>query len=141
MDKWEILSTFIPKVEGFTSRPQWDYKQWSWGYGTAAGFNKNKKPTGTITKVKALSDAMVELKSAYSYLLPKITRILTESQWAALLSFSYNEGVGNADNLLSDINTNSANLESHVKKYIYAGGKINPDLVDRRNKEWNLWNS
>jgi len=140
-DKWSILSVFLPEVEGFIPYPRWDYKQWSWGYGTAAGFDKNKKPSGSITKKKALADALEHSKSDYTTLLPKITKSLTESQWAALLSFSYNEGVGNAENLISDINSNSANLEHHFKRYIFAGGNVNSDLVDRRNKEWNLWNS
>ena len=140
-DKWSILATFLPKVEGFIAYPKWDYKQWSWGYGTAAGFDKNNKPAGTITKEKALIDALAHSKNDYNILSTKITRPLTESNWATLLSFSYNEGTGNAENLVSDINSNSSNLEHHFKEYVYAGGKINTDLVDRRNKEWNLWNS
>lgn len=141
VDKWSILETFLPQVEGFIAYPKWDYKQWSWGYGTAAGFDKNKKPAGSITKQQAIIDAIAHSKSDYAILSKRISRVLTEGNWAALLSFSYNEGIGSAENLIADINSNSANLEHHFKKYVFAGSVKNPDLVARRNNEWNLWNS
>jgi GH24 family phage-related lysozyme (muramidase) len=63
-------------------------------------------------------------------------------QWAALLSFSYNEGIGRAYNLLDNINSGDDNaLAAQMRKYIYAGGVVNDNLVERREKEINLWNS
>jgi len=135
----EILSSFIPKVEGFSASPYWDYKQWSWGYGTACGFDKNKKPQGTITREDALKEAEKHYVNDFTILASKVKVELQPWQWAALLSFSYNEGVGNAQKLLSDINSKSVALEAHWKKYIYAGGKVNKELIARRNKEWFLW--
>lgn len=136
-----ILETFIPEVEGFSSNPYWDNKQWSWGYGTAAGFNERVKPKGTISREQAMKDAIAHFTKDYYLLAPKVAINLNPNQWAAYLSFSYNEGVGNAENLLADINNNSTNLEHHFKEYVYSAGKINTDLVDRRNKEWQLWNT
>lgn len=129
------LSTFIPSVEGFIPYPKWDYKQYSWGYGTAA-----PGPTGTITREQAITDALVHLFNDYDTLRPQVKRPLTVNQWTAYLSFSYNEGVGNADNLLGNINSgNDTALATQWRKYIYAGGMVNQDLVDRREKELLLW--
>lgn len=131
------LASFIPSVEGFRSTPYWDVVRYSWGYGTAA-----PGATGTITREQAFQDMTTYLLNDYAALSSRVTRSLTVPQWAALLSFSYNEGIGNAYNLLANINSgNDAALAAQMRKYVYAGGVINDDLVDRREKEINLWNS
>lgn len=136
-----ILSTFIPEVEGFLPTAKWDNKQWSIGYGTAAGFDKTKRPLKTITRDEALQAAITHFTKDYYLLAPKIHVNLNSNQWCAILSFSYNEGIGNAENLIDDINKESINLESHFKRYVYANGEKLDDLIIRRNKEWNLWSS
>lgn len=134
-DFYTVLSTFIPSVEGFEPHPYWDESRYSWGYGTAA-----PGPTGTITKDQAFQDMMAYLENDYAVLSPLITRNLNANQWAALMSFSYNEGAGRAKNLVADINSgNDVKLEPHWKAYNIAGGMVDPRLVSRRAKEWNLW--
>ena len=129
------LASFIPSVEGFRAHPYWDVTRYSWGYGTAA-----PGPTGTISREQAFTDMVAYLLADYSTLKKRITRTLTVNQWAALLSFSYNLGIGNALNLLANINSgNDQALGVQWNKYIYAGGQVNDDLVDRRAKEWSLW--
>lgn len=129
------LAYFIPLVEGFRSTPYWDVKRYSWGYGTAA-----PGPTGTITREKAFAEMLTHLLYDYDLLKAKITRQLSVSQWAAYLSFSYNAGVGNAYNLVPNINSgNDTALAAQWRKYIYAGGVVNDDLVERREKELRLW--
>jgi GH24 family phage-related lysozyme (muramidase) len=87
-----------------------------------------------------MTDALVHLFNDYDTLRPQVKRPLTVNQWTAYLSFSYNEGVGNADNLLDNINSgNDTALATQWRKYIYAGGMVNQDLVDRREKELLLW--
>lgn len=136
----EVLETFIPSVEGFSAVPYWDVKQWTWGYGTAAGFDPNKKPTGTITRAQAFDDMIQHLQKDFSYLFPLVKRQLNPNQWAALLSFSYNLGPGNADNLLPNINSgNDAALFTQWRKYNKAGGVVNENLKQRREKEIALW--
>lgn len=130
-----VTDTIIPQFEGFSSVPYWDVSRYSWGYGTPA-----PGPVGTISMEQALTDANNVIRDNYQYLLPKITRNLNANQWAALLSFAYNEGEGNADNLIDDINAGDDSvLEIHWKKYIYANHIIDQDLVDRRSKEWQIW--
>lgn len=131
------LSAFIPSVEGFSAHPYWDVSRYSWGYGTAAPGS-----TGTITREQAFVSMISYLMADYSTLKPKITRRLTIGQWTALLSFSYNLGVGNALKLLPYINSgNFVELGVHWLQYVYADGTISQTLVDRRKKEWARWNS
>jgi GH24 family phage-related lysozyme (muramidase) len=138
---WKALAaSVIAYFESFSATPYWDVSRWSWGYGTQA-----PGPTGTITRVKAMFDLQAHAQQDYNYLAPRITRALTANQWAALLSFSYNEGPGNASNLVSDINGgDDAALEVHWKKYIFSRDDsgalvVNSGLVTRRAKEWSLW--
>lgn len=129
------LASFIPSVEGFRSTPYWDVTRYSWGYGTAAPGS-----TGTITREQAFADMLTHLLADYVKLSARITRVLTVNQWAALLSFSYNLGEGNAYNLVPLINAgDNTALKIKWAKYVYAGGVVNPDLVERRGKEWDLW--
>lgn len=132
---YTITDWLIPQFEGFRATPYWDQKQWTWGYGTRA-----PGETGVISREKALSDMRAYINADYAYLSGLITRPLSPAQWAALLSFSYNEGRGNADNLVENINSgNDAALGVQWKKYIYAGGAVSQDLIDRRETEFNIW--
>ena len=141
-DKLKIL---LPKLEGFTPKPFWDFKQWTWGYGTrvpGSSNNKNITPSGTITKAAAMDAALKHIQSDFVYLSSLINITLSPAQWAALLSFSYNLGKGKAYNLVQNINAdNKEALEVQWKKYIYAGGQVSTGLKARRAKEWDLWSS
>jgi GH24 family phage-related lysozyme (muramidase) len=131
------LAAFIPSVEGFSAKSYWDVSRYSWGYGTAA-----PGPDAYITREQAFNDMVAYLLRDYATLSNKITRNLNVNQWAAYLSFSYNEGIGNALNLVSNINSgNDQALGIQWNKYIYAGGVIDNRLIERRKKEFNLWNS
>lgn len=138
--QFDILKWFIPSVEGFSPYPIWDYDQWSWGYGTAAGYDKKKKPTGTITKEKAIQDTMKVLNDHYKYLSPKVKKPLTPKQWAALLSFSYNLGTDPAKKIVSTINAGTAQqVVNRMKLYVYADRVKLQGLVNRRKKETDLY--
>jgi lysozyme len=132
-----IADNFIPQWEGFSATPYWDVSRYSWGYGTAAPGS-----TGTISKADALTAMNNVINSSYQFLNPLITVPLNGNQWGALLSFDYNLGEGDAENLLSNINSgNNAALGTQWLQYVNAGGAVDQDLVNRRNAEWNLWNS
>lgn len=135
---------FIAGEERFSSRPYWDYKQWSWGYGTKvpdSTANKLIVPQKTISRDEAQIGMDRHIANDYAVLKPLAKKELTPNQWTALLSFTYNLGTGTGKTILSAINNNATNLESKWKSYIYAGGQVNSGLVARRNKEWNLFNS
>ena len=127
----------IAQFEGFRANPYWDVSRYSWGYGTPA-----PGPTGYISESDAMAALQAHSADDYNALAPQISRPLTINQWAALLSFAYEEGHGNpgAGALVNDINAGDDTvLETHWKKYIYAGGVVDSDIVDRRNKEWDIW--
>jgi len=125
----------IPQFEGFRANPYWDVSRYSWGYGTRA-----PGPTGTITREQALNDLAAFVQNDYEYLKPLIAVPLTPVQWAALLSFSYNLGSGNADNLVRNINnSNIEALQEQWNDYVYSDGSVNPDLVVRRAREFEIF--
>lgn len=138
-----ILKYFLPTWEGFSSRPYWDFKQWSWGYGTRVPnsvADPQIKPGGTITRADAFTAMMEHIDRDYNDLKKLITVPLTSPQWAALLSFSYNLGVGNADNLVNNINKKDlAALQTQWNAYINAGGVPQDILIRRRAAEWELF--
>ncbi len=132
---YTITDWLLPQFEGFRENPYWDNKQYSWGYGTRA-----PGPSGTITRAQALQEMRKYLQADYEYFLPLITRSLSAEQWAAFLSFSYNLGRGNADNLLENINSNNdIALGEQWNLYNKSNGLTDPDLVERRALEWQIW--
>jgi lysozyme len=87
-------------------------------------------------------DAISHAESDRLYLRTLIRRDLNPEQWAALLSFSYNLGRGNADNLVNNINSgNNAALGDQWNQYVNAGGVPQDYLIARRAAEWQLFNS
>lgn len=130
-----VARAFLQSEEGFSATPYWDVSRWSWGYGTQA-----PGPGGTIDRDTAADDMMKHVMQDYDYLKKLITMPLTANQWGALLSFSYNLGPGNADNLVDNINRGDyIALGEQWNKYVYAGGVINSALVGRRQREWELF--
>lgn len=138
----EGLKNFIPGVEGFSSVPYWDVSRWSWGYGTQA-----PGKDGTISRDQAIADMVAWALSDYTRLLPQVTQPLTTNQWVALLSFSYNLGVGNAQKLVPVINSGDYGaLGDKWNQYIHVRDssgnlEVSDALVQRRAREWQLWNT
>lgn len=134
------LKIFLPTVEGFSAVPIWDVKQWSWGYGTAAGFDPNKKPSGTITREQAWQDSLKVINNNYEYLADRLQVNLKGHEIAALLSLAYNLGPGRLPVFLAYVNSNdTAGLFAKMRQYVYADGVRNQGLVNRREKEIQLF--
>jgi lysozyme len=69
---------------------------------------------------------------------------INSNQFSALVSFSFNVGCGalQGSTLLRLLNQRQYNnVCTELKKWIYAGGRILPGLVRRRNAECDLFNS
>lgn len=125
-------ANFTAGFEGFSATPYWDVNRYSWGYGTRA-----PGATGTITKSQARAELVAHLQGDYNYLKPLLTVPLNSNQWCALLSFAYNLGDGNADNLVPLINAGDiAGLGDKWNQYVYSSHAVNPDLVKRRAAEF-----
>lgn len=141
----EILKSFFIQWEGFRSSPYWDVNRWSWGYGTKVPGSVNDpgiRPDATINRQQAWSDSSNYVIKDKQYLSSFVKVPLTANQWAALLSFSYNAGSGNARTIINYINAgNKANLGYQWSRYVYAGGVRSANLVARRAAEWALFNS
>lgn len=143
---YEILKPFLQGEEGFHPKPYWDQKQWSWGYGTKVPDSSSLKsivPTGTITKTQGLIDLVKHTDRDKATLQKKITVPLNNNQWAALLSFAYNLGTGNAANLVANINTRRWEvLKQQWLKYYQVKNndkKIEAALLRRRERELKLF--
>lgn len=138
---FEQAADFIIKHEGFVSTPFWDNKQWTWGYGTAAGYNHNSKPTGTITKEQAKSDLMAYIQKDYVTLSMALKNPIKDSQMIALLDFSYNLGIGNGKDIVALINSGATPdaVTAEMSKYNHAGGEVSSNLTSRRYDESQLY--
>lgn len=136
---FNILKGLLIQFEGYRAKPYWDVTRYSWGYGTAA---PNGADSGTISKSDAMKDAMNFSMQQQQTLRNYLKVSLTDKQWAALLSFAYNLGTGNAIKLIDAINLGDNNfIGQRWNSYIYSGGIVNPDLKKRRAIEFNLFNS
>lgn len=138
---YNLLRDYFTDWEKFSATPYWDVKRWSWGYGTRVPGSiddKNVNPGGSISRLKAFADAFAHAENDFEYLQRLIKVPLTARQWAAFLSFSYNEGPGNADNLVANINAeNWPALKTQWLLYNKAGGEYKQYLADRREFEIN----
>ena len=67
---------------------------------------------------------------------------LNQNQFDALVSFTYNLGCGNLEDIAAYLNRNDfSGATSAMKQYVHAGGKVLQGLVTRRKEEVALFNS
>lgn len=104
MDKSVIIAQ-LKKDEGFSPVSFWDFKQWTWGYGT-------KAPSGPglpITREDAEIELGTEVDKAiasYHSLFSEVTVDINEVRQHALVNMIYNlgaKGVSNFKNMLREI--------------------------------------
>jgi lysozyme len=100
-------------------------------------------PNG-ITEAEAEVLLRQDLAIAEAAVNQLVTVALTQSQFDALVDFVYNEGAGHFESstLLAELNQGQyADVPTELRKWVYAGGKVVPGLVARRNEEAELWSS
>lgn len=94
---------------------------------------------GSITKAEADLKLRKECEALLTYVKSKVTRKLTDKQYAALISFTYNVGKTNFANstLLKKINAGATNSEisAQFNRWVYSGKTQLAGLVKRRAKE------
>ena len=135
----------IKKYEGFRSKAYQDVVGvWTIGYGNTF------YPDGTKVKEGDKIDAVEAeklLRKIVEDFAKKVTdeiRVqLTDCQFGALVSFTYNVGIGafRRSTLLRKVNTDPENPEirNEFAKWVKAGGKVFPGLVKRRKEEANFY--
>lgn len=136
---------FICRFEGYSATP---YKD-SVGIPTI-GYGTIRYPNSTKVSMK---DAPVDLDTARTYIADHIARFvepsvntindLTQTQYDALCSFTYNLGSGALDksSLRTDILAKESCTQITVDflKWIKGGGVVLPGLVKRRQAEAKLY--
>lgn len=134
----------IKDFEGFTKMAVYDYLQYSIGYGSAC--EKDEYPNG-ITEEEADRLLREDLLKRESYLDSFVTKYglnLSQRQYDALMSFTYNLGYGwmyEESTLRSTIiqGKTGNDLIFALTMWCNAGGVVNNGLVQRRLAEANLY--
>lgn len=101
----------------------------------------------SVVQADALAETDLALRAAgplCADLAPEIVDALTEGQYAALVDFVFNEGIGHwhASTARTDvINGALLSVPAELNKWVYAGGAVQNGLVRRRAAEVALWQS
>jgi lysozyme len=119
-------------------------KIWTIGYGSTFYADGTKVQAGqTISQETANELFLNILKGFVSGVEKSITSTINQNQFDALVSLSYNIGLGafKKSTVLKKVNANpnDATIESSFKAWNKGGGKILPGLVKRREAEAELY--
>lgn len=131
----------IKDFEGFSAKAyQCSAGVWTLGYGSTDGVKNGDKITlGEAEKRLAQDLAYFEAEIDILVKVP-----LTQSQFDALVSFTYNVGVGalKKSTLLKRLNAGKyEEVPAQLMRWNKAGGKVLAGLVRRRQAEADLFNS
>lgn len=139
----------IQDTEGFRAIPYWDYSQWTVGFGSACpdeDLERYKKEGIPYDEANALFTAqLAKFEKAVNKFIDKHGLTLSQQQFDALVSFSYNLGSGilnNTSNTIVAAILNGAEENEIVfafSIYCMAGGDFLPGLMRRRLAEANMY--
>jgi LPXTG-motif cell wall-anchored protein len=157
--KWEQLASSSPNKTSYfkntssldgntTIYPYPDGKSYSIGWGTYNVLSNGTKITKgtTITKSDADREIEAEMRRIDNIIFSKITRDLTDNEYAAILDYSYNAGAyslsKNYPNILQAIN-DGADISALKSAAITDSrtGNVSSNLKNRRLDEISLYNS
>lgn len=135
----ELLVGKIKEFEGYSNTA---YKcaagVWTCGYGTTKGIT----PTTRCTRAEAEQWLLRDLAPVEAYV-NTIPEVNTQGKFDALLSFTYNLGLGNlkSSTLLRKIKAGASteDIQEQFRRWVYAGGKVLKGLVRRREWEAQRW--
>jgi len=113
----------IASFEGFSNKPYKDSGGvWTIGFGTTYINNvKVSHGTPSVSRDQALGLLKINVRGTEKMMRKMITGVLTQSKWDALVSLTYNIGIGNFQ-------------KSSVLKYINAGD------IKKAAESFLLWN-
>jgi len=135
----------IKHFEGFMSHPYLDVAMVpTIGYGTTHYHHRAVKlDDQDISERTATYLLRTQVDETYGKAVNHYVQVpLTQNQFDALVSFTYNLGVGafKSSTLLRDINHGKiAEAYSEFHKWTHANGKVNRGLIARRKKEAELF--
>lgn len=141
-----MAANIIKEFEGFSSKPYLcPANVPTIGYGSTIYKNGERVTMGDpeITEEQATEMLMDTIKSVEKQVKKVVTVKLKPHQMAALVSFTYNVGIGNFSNstLLAWINSNPdfPRIPEQFRRWNKGGGKVLQGLVRRREEEIKLW--
>lgn len=139
MEASNILIEKLKEFEGYRPTSYQDSAGvWTIGYGHTQGVKKGQK----ITKAQAESLLRGDLLKAEKYV-NGLKLNLTQGQFDALVDFAYNLGTRNlgTSTLLGKIRMKASDeeIQAQFRRWVYAGGKVLPGLVKRREWEAQRW--
>lgn len=125
------LIAFVKEQEGFVSCAQWDFHQWTNGYGTRAHDHRE-----CISQAEAERRLIIELSAAQASVVAFCSG-LPQGVLNALTDLTYNAGamwmhMGLGDEVKAG---DWVQAKAHLLMYEKAGGKNRPDLEKRRKAE------
>ena len=142
----ELAANIIKEFEGFSSKPYLcPANVPTIGYGSTMYKNgeRVKMSDPEITEEQATEMLMDTIKSIEKQVKKVLTVKLKPHQMAALVSFTYNVGIGNFSNstLLAWVNSNPdfPRIPEQFRRWNKGGGKVLQGLVRRREEEIKLW--
>lgn len=116
---------------------------WTIGYGTTVYPDGRKVKKGdVITQVQALDYLKQDVKKFAASVSQLVSVPLSQNRFDALVSFTYNLGAGALarSSLLRKLNAREYEAAAaEFDKWVYAGGRILPGLVNRRKAERDLF--
>lgn len=113
---------------------------WTVGYGCTVGV----KPYQKITEKQAEEMLLKEVSKHETHVNKYVNQLkLNQNQFDALVSFSYNCGIGNLKNLVADKNGKATRDKKTIAEkmllYNKCNGKVMRGLANRRKKEHELF--
>lgn len=108
---------------------------WTIGFGETAGV----KPGQTTTPIRAMVQMLDSANAIAKGMVTCIHVPIAQHEFDAYLSFTYNVGAGAFCRSTLAKKLNEGKYEeacAELKKWVYAGGKTLPGLVNRREQEY-----
>jgi GH24 family phage-related lysozyme (muramidase) len=141
----EISENGVKMIEGFEGFSASAYPDpgtggapWTIGYGHTGGV----VPGETITQAQAETYLKHDLESAEDAVRQNVHVPLTQNQFDALVSLTYNVGPNGYPGLLATLNRGDyTGAQSMFRDYVYADGHVLQGLVNRRAQEAALFGS
>ena len=117
---------------------------WTIGYGSTYYENGNKVNSGdAISQQRAESLLEITVTKFWKEVKKVVKSPVNDNQFAALVSFAYNLGIGalKKSTLLKLVNANpnDPQIAHEFMKWVNAGGKPSNGLVNRRRAELHLY--
>tara|TARA_R100000005_G_C5002733_1_gene210507 strand:- start:6420 stop:6845 length:426 start_codon:yes stop_codon:yes gene_type:complete len=129
----------VKHFEGFESKAYLcPANVWTIGYGRT----RNVKEGDVVTELQAERDLLEELVEFGEQVLRVVDVELTQKEFDALTSWTYNLGVGNlqSSTLLKKLNAGDKDsVPSEMLRWNKASGKVLEGLTRRRQAEADLW--